>query len=649
MKKIAAGMLATIVAGCSVTSPPSTAVYDTIKGELAKDSQPRAAVPEAVSSALMPPLNIELPKPVAVQQERFNVSFNNLSANQFFAALATGTRYNILVHPRVTGRVTVDLKDVTLFEALDAVRDMYGYDYTVEGNRIFIRPVELRTKIFRVNYLNSSRIGFSDIRVTSGGTGDSGGTTNTSGTTTSAGSTTNSSTSGAGSSRAVETSKVHTASESDFWRELKAALEAIIGVERGPAAGPAGSTSALQAQAQQQLLAAQATAATGRPGDIATPAASIGVTLQPCRGDTARCVVVNPVSGIVVVRAMPDELRSVEAFLKATQISVDRQVMLEAKIIEVQLNDGFQTGINWASFAHFASNSANQVASGFIAPGTTLLPLKPGTLAPQTITSGGNTGLVAQPGLQFQAPDNASGVGLGSMFGFAFQASNFSALISFLESQGSVNVLSSPRIATMNNQKAVLKIGTDELFVTNVTASQNQTIGNTTTQQPPSVTLQSYFSGIVLDVTPQMDDRGNVNLHIRPSVSQVTQVTRQVNLGTQFGLLQVPVPSNNTSETDSIVRGRDGQIIVIGGLMRFAAAADRSQVPGAGDVPAIGALFRNRNESNQKRELVILLRPTIIPEDGSWADDISETQRRIEKLDPRTQWKSYEWLTPPAK
>jgi MSHA biogenesis protein MshL len=139
----------------------------------------------------------------------------------------------------------------------------------------------------------------------------------------------------------------------------------------------------------------------------------------------------------------------------------------------------------------------------------------------------------------------------------------------------------------------------------------------------------------VLDVTPQIDERGNIILHIRPSVSQVNTVNKSIDVGgtRPFNL---PLPSSVTSETDSVVRGRNGHIIAIGGLMRQSSTNDRSQVPGAGDVPVVGALFRNTNQVMQKRELVILLKPTIIEEDSSWAEDMMETQRRFQALDPRS-------------
>ena len=177
---------------------------------------------------------------------------------------------------------------------------------------------------------------------------------------------------------------------------------------------------------------------------------------------------------------------------------------------------------------------------------------------------------------------------IGGLFGLAFQTSNFAALIEFLETQGNVQVLSSPRIATLNNQKAVLKVGTDEFFVTNVTTTTTTGTSTTTT---PSVTLQPFFSGIALDVTPQIDENNNITLHIHPSVSKVTTVNKVVDLGSA-GSINLPLASSNISETDSIVRAQDGQIVAIGGLMKQTTSDDRSQVPGAGDIPVLGSLFR---------------------------------------------------------
>ncbi len=321
---------------------------------------------------------------------------------------------------------------------------------------------------------------------------------------------------------------------------------------------------------------------------------------------------VSPQSGVIVVKAMPAELRAVEKYLHAAQISVDRQVILEAKIIEVKLNTGFQSGINWAGF-----DKNNQFRGGM----------------------GVNAGDVALPGGALTAGttlSNLLGSGLASaggttttgIFGLAFRTSSFATLLQFLESQGAVSVLSSPRISTLNNQKAVLKVGTDSFFVTNVSTS---TTTGTTTTSNPNVTLQPFFSGIALDVTPQIDENNNIILHIHPSVSDVTTVNTSISLGTS-GTLNLPLASSAVSETDSIVRAQDGQVVVIGGLMRSDSLSDNSQVPGAGDVPVLGNLFRYTNRSTSKRELVILLKPTVVKSSDTWSQNILESQHNIQNL-----------------
>ncbi|MGK5037739.1 pilus (MSHA type) biogenesis protein MshL [Janthinobacterium sp. LB3P118] len=572
---LAAGLCACNVA--PVKRDTYNAIKEQVAGAVATTSP--AAQSAAVENALLPPasaLAAQLPKARGVLDERFNVAFNNVPARQFFHSLVSGTRYNMLVHPDVQGNISANLKDVTLFEALDAVREMYGYDYKVDGTRIAIRPLTMQTRMFQVNYLTGNRKGTSNLRVSSTSVGNAGTSNNQSGQSSQQSPQNQPQQPGQpGSQVVIDSSNLSTTSDSNFWAELKESLGAII----------------------------------GGSGD-------------------GRKVVISPQSGVVVVRGMPDELRAVDLYLKATQLSVDRQVILEAKILEVELNDNFQTGINWASFASIKSGHTNRISTGFIQPGGTLAPLPFNGGQPPNMTNG--NGLTASSGFGLSSAANAA----GSMFGLAFQTANFAAMITFLESQGAVHVLSSPRIATMNNQKAVLKIGTDEFFVTGVstTVTSTGTTGGTTSS--PNVTLQPFFSGVVLDVTPQIDDQGNIILHVHPSVSQVTTISKEIDLGSA-GSLKLPLAASSTSEMDSMVRSQDGRIVAIGGLMRQATTSDRSQVPGAGDIPVLGALFRNTGQVIQKRELVVLIKPTIVEGANSWNEDLLDSGKRIEALDPR--------------
>ena len=568
MHKIIIFITTLSLAACS-TAPPKNTTYDLIQSELKK-----AAVPTEAAEVALPPLILSLkmdtPIPRGPQNERFNLKFDNVPARQFFMAIVAGTRYNMLIHPEVSGNISAYMNDVTLGETLDAIRELYGYNYKVEGNRITILPLTMQTSIFQVNYLTGNRRGSSETHVSGGSITES----RSSG----SGSSNNNNNQGANNSnsgptqapqRAVDSSRITTSSTSDFWSELKAALDAIAGA-----------------------------------------------------GKDGRTIVISPQSGVVVVRAYPDELRNVAAYLKAMQISVDRQVILEAKILEVELNDGFQSGINWAAFT---SGKNSRLSAGLLGQNTTL---SPGNVAGGTTLSNGR--LSSLPGANLATGAATAANGLGGLFGLAFQTSNFAGLISFLETQGTVHVLSNPRIATLNNQKAVLKVGTDEFFVTGI--STTTTSSGTSAVTTPSVILQPFFSGVVLDVTPQIDDRGNIILHVHPSVSQVTTVNKSVSIGT--GSFDLPLASSNTSETDSIVRGRDGEVVAIGGLMRQSSTSDRSQLPGVGSVPVLGNIFGSTNRASQKRELVILLRPTIVEGGDAWSRNILQTSEHVSDLKP---------------
>ena len=534
-----------LLAGCATPSS-NNQVADAIQREMNQAAQDSAQTgkTEDVNNALLPPLMLGMPKLDNKSLDtKFDLTVNNTPASQVFMSIVSGTRYSMLLHPDVSGNISLNLKDVTVFEALEAIREMYGYDYKIDRSRIYIQPLTLQARIYQVSYLTGQRNGASSLRVTSGSVTD-----NTSGGSSSA---TNSSAAGS-SARSQESSKVTMSSKSDFWDELEKALATIVGNDKG------------------------------------------------------RSVVISPMSGVIVVRALPDELRNVTAYLKASQISIERQVILEAKIVDVQLNDSFQSGVNWAAFKN---NPNSHTSAGQLSPGTSLATT--GTIS--------NGLIAATPGVSLAAAGQAS----GGLFGMAFQTSNFAALLNFLESQGNVHVLSSPRIATLNNQKAVLKVGTDDFFVTNVstTTTSSGGSGSTTT---PSVTLQPFFSGIALDVTPSIDENGEIILHVHPSVSQVSTVTKIVNLGSAGGSISLPLASSSISETDSIVRARDGQIVAIGGLMRQASSNDSSGLPG---LPK--SVFGLTSQRSEKRELIILLKPTVVDNDKDWSDDITRSRDRF--------------------
>lgn len=580
MKNVLLWVAATLaVSACSTPIGRSGTAFERINQEMGDAVANRgkaAPAGDVVGKAMIPPVQLDLPveRPV---EPRFNLAVNNAPASQVFMALVNGTPYSMVFAPDISGALTLNLKNVTLREALETIRELYGYEYKIQGTRIMIQSNAMQTRIFQINYLANRRQGVSDTRVTSSapsvvnpsGSGSSS-SNNVSG------STANNQVSpvpgnqGGTTTRNTDSSRVLTVSENDFWKDLGTALNAIIG---------------------------------GREG---------------------QSVIMNPLSGVVLVKAAPSDMRAVENYLRATQVMVERQVMLEAKIIEVRLSESFQTGVNWAKF----SGHDQRWAVGSVAPGSTLRAT--GTMS-SSATGVGTSGTVATAVAGKGGALSATSLGKG-FFGLAFQSADFAAMLSFLETQGNVQVLSSPRIATVNNQKAVLKVGSDDYYVTNI--STTTTTSGTSNVVTPNITLQPFFSGIALDVTPQIDDEGNIVLHVHPSVTTVEEKTKQVDLGS-LGTFTLPLASSTINETDSIVRVQDGNIVAIGGLMSQEQNNNRNGLPGISRVPGLGVLFGQTDNASSKRELVILIKPTVIQNESSWRQDLVDTQGRIQGLDPR--------------
>ncbi len=362
----------------------------------------------------------------------------------------------------------------------------------------------------------------------------------------------------------VAGSRIETRSTADFWQELEKALQGIVGSKEG------------------------------------------------------RAVVVQPQSSAVVVVAMPEELQTVEAYLQAIQQNLRRQVVIEARIVEVTLNDGFQSGVNWALLAAKHDNMSalvGQTGGGRVFDAG----------MPTSTDSSGGVG----PGDTL--PDTLKTMAFGGVFSLALDFNDFKAFIDLLQEQGDVQVLSSPRVSTMNNQKAVIKVGTDEFFLTDITSN---TVTGTSTNNSVDITLTPFFSGIALDVTPQIDARGGVVMHIHPTVSEVKDQTKEISIfgGQNSGnqLLTLPLAKSTVRESDSVIRAESGQIVMIGGLMKDNQITQETGVPLLSKIPLIGGLFRHTKSVAQKSELVILLRPMVMTSQGDWRQLLGKSRQRIQ-------------------
>jgi MSHA biogenesis protein MshL len=487
---------------------------------------------------------------VRTNGQRFDINVDDAPARAFFMGLVDGTPVNMLVDPQVSGRVTLQLKQVTIEETLSAVRDLYGYDYRRIRNGFMVLPATLQTRVFNLNFIDVTRIGLSNTRISSGqitqnenSSGGAGGAAQPS----------------AGDSIDVTGTAVVTRSGTDFWKAIEADLKTMIGVGEG----------------------------------------------------SEKSVVINRQSGVIVARAMPTELRDIAEYISRTETTVTRQVILEAKVIEVELSDAYQAGINWAAVL---KNGNDQFTIGQLTP--------PGGFEGNPLVADGVPINVGPGNTVNELLSNT----LGGAFTLAANLTDFNAYIELLSLQGRTRVLSSPRVSTLHNQKALIKAGTDEFFITGVDTDVivGETVYTTTEYE-----LTPFFSGVALDVTPQISDDNRVMLHIHPTISDVQDQQKTLSIRGNTDVL--PLALSQIRESDSIVKAKSGQIIVIGGLMRETRQRNDYKTPLLGDIPGIGRLFRSERDQRKTTELVILLRPLVVADDA-WDALVDVPTKRIEEL-----------------
>ncbi|MGF1680615.1 pilus (MSHA type) biogenesis protein MshL [Photobacterium minamisatsumaniensis] len=512
------------------------------------NSRPLIDLPDSVNDDLMPNLGGSDYTSHSALEKRFRVNARNVDAKAFFGSLVKGTSFNMVLHPDVQGRISLTLRDVTLDEVLEVVSDIYGYNTSRKGNIIQVFPATLRSEVIPVDYLQLQRRGISLTTLTTGSISNNGSGSSSQNNSSNSNSNNSNNSNNSSSGTSTGGTTIETVSESDFWAQLEKAVSAMIGNGQG------------------------------------------------------RSVVVSPQASLVSVRAYPNELREVKEFLGVSQRRLKRQVVLEAKIMEVTLSDGYQQGVNWSNITKSIGGTDIIFGRGSITDANGNIPGLPGG-DPIAALLGGQTNITISDG-------------------------NFDAVLSFLDTQGDLNVLSSPRITAANNQKAVIKVGSDQYFVTDVSGGEVNSDGGTAS---PDIELTPFFSGISLDVTPQIDDQDGVLLHVHPAVIDVVTEVKDIALGDTFGTYQLPLAKSSIRESDSVIHARSGDVVVIGGLMKSMTSDQVSKVPLLGDIPMLGHLFRNVNQIQLKTELVILLKPTVVGEQ-TWQQEIERSRALV------TEW-----------
>lgn len=544
-KQLSILVFALVLAGCKSTSETGpaqksmdSAMQEQVDAMQRNSAEPLDNLPDAVTMALLPDQNMS--QEPLFGEEKYDINAQDVAAISFFAGLVSDTPYSVAIHPEVSGNISLSLKQVTLEQVFDLVSELYGYDVQKMDQIFRIFPSGMRTETFPVNYLLMKRTGMTQTSIASGGVtqaeGNQGnGSSGNNGVNNFSGNSTSGNNIGGGlSSNNINGTNISTSTETDFWKDLQATLQSMVGNEDG------------------------------------------------------RMVMVTPQAGLVTVRAMPTEIRSVRDYLKISEEIVKRQVVLEARIIEVSLNDEYQQGINW-----------NQIAS------------RSGSTEVNFSTTAGSFG-------------NQISAALGNITSLSFLNEDFSGVLTLLETQGNVQVLSSPRVTATNNQKAVIKVGDDEYFVTEVSNQNTITSGSTTVT--PNIELTPFFSGIALDVTPQIDANGGVLLHVHPSVIETDEQEKVITLNEERFVL--PLAQSNIRESDTVIHANSGEIVVIGGLMQSMVSERDSKTPFLGDIPILGNLFKSKNDVQTKKELVILLKPTVV-DANTWKQQLKQSRDQM--------------------
>ncbi len=544
-----------------------------------------APIPKLVRSAP------QLPPPKATTKaQTYSVVVNEVPVKEILFALARESKLNIDIHPSIQGRATLNAVDQTLPAILERLARQVDLTYKMEGNVLYITPDQPVLRSYKVDYVNMSRDTLGSVGVASeiASTGQAASTGAAGGATTGS-STTN-------SSRTLVSSE----SKNHFWTTLIANIKDILAeTDKEVIIGRSGSV----VQNDTTSRETASSPASAAPVSATTAAADAARLRDEDRKEYktlfAATVIANPEAGVISVRGTNKQHERVQEFLDKVMTSAKRQVLIEATIVEVRLSDGYQAGIDWSllSFGNFVFNQ-------------TFTPLITGSPSNTTISPG----LVA-----------------------GFSTRNTKASITLLEQFGETKVLSSPKLMVLNNQTAVLKVVDNLVYFTleSEITQNTSAIGTSNSLQSFTTTPHTVPIGVVMSVTPQVNDIGEVNINVRPTVSSLIRYVPDPNPSlnsAQFTgdpIINQGIPEIQVREMESMLQINSGNTAVLGGLMQDQIQRNTDKAPGLSDIPLAGRLFTGRNDVNRKTELVIFLRPTVIKSASLESDELKSYKQYL--------------------
>lgn len=572
MKKLALGIgfVAWTVTGCSSTSGLTPL----------SDAHITAPIKSEAAAQAIPPLARPIPslaKPIASPKlETYSVVVSQLDVHDLLFALARDARINVDVSPGVSGVVTLNAINQTLPQILDRLARQVDLRWTMENGVLNITPDSPVMKIYHIDYFNLSRNMKSTLNILNS---------------------VKSVSEDSAANGSTSFSSIDSESQNQFWKRLEANLKEILDVKAESAAATTALNTAKIAQLGQQAaqkIVPQSIDASAALA-VVDKAAKLDKTLaqtEKMQAETAALqmrpsvdtkpvdanfVVINPETGTITIRASSKAQAKVAEFLASIQASAQRQVLIEATIVEVVLSDQYQAGVDWSQIANGAGWTFGQSLIGA----------------------------------------NLSSAPLSLI---SYKSTNFNATVKMLEQFGKTRVLSSPKITALNNQPAVMKVVEELVYFTmNVTQSTSDSNGIITPPTYESV-LRTVPVGLVMQVTPQISASGMISMSIRPTITNVSGYVEDpavAIIAAQTGTnLKSLVPELQVREFDSTLKIASGQVAVLGGLIQDKQTNQRQGLPGLSRIPLLGDAFSYRDDKVRKIELVVFLRPMVVKENG---------------------------------
>lgn len=604
------------IIGCSMLAACGTQPVTPSAGHIKDVPRPAGSIPKPVQQAAPLP-----PPKASPKAETYSVVVNNVAVQELLFALARDAKVNVDIHPGIEGTVTLNALNQTLPQLLTRIAKQVDMRYELDGPNLVVMPDTPFLRNYKVDYVNIARNTSSNVNIAtqiattgSGGAGGGG---------------------AAGAGNNNSTTQVANTSNNHFWETLVQNIKDIL--RETDKVLPDGSSETTTEQSGNQTTTGTGAAAPATNGKSYGAAPSIASSPNPASltnaGTTtvrrttfreAASVIVNAEAGLIAVRATNRQHEKIQEFLDQVLVSAKRQVLIEATVVEVQLNDQYQSGIDWKRVAFGAGFTLRQNMAGTdltnVAnplPDPTRQALISSIMGDTNLTAAMQNNLIDQIAPGFTAAGGKipladaafASTSKGMTIGYS-NSGSIAGAIQLLSTFGNVKVLSSPKISALNNQTALLKVVDNRIYFT-ISVTPGSVSSGVVTPPTYTSTLNTVPVGFVMSVTPQIDENDTITLNVRPTISRILRYITDPN-PILTGTVKNLIPEIQVREMESILKINSGQTAMMGGLMEDLVSKSTDGVPGLSQLPVLGNIFSNRDDKTTKTELVIFLRPAVV-------------------------------------